>query len=168
VRIKICCIQSVADARLAVDAGASLLGLVGPMPSGPGTIPLETGAEISDWCPPGVTPVLLTSETASDAIAEQVALTGVPCVQLTDTVDDLRALRAALPSTKLVQVVHVRGVSAVDEALALAPVVDALLLDSGNPSAKVLGGTGRTHDWATSAELVRRVDAPVFLAPNQI
>ena len=44
--------------------------------------------------------------------------------------------------------------------------MDALLLDSGRPalSVKELGGTGRVHDWAISAELVRSVSVPVFLA----
>jgi len=166
VRVKICCIQSISEARLAVDAGASLLGLVGPMPSGPGPIPLEVARSIAAWCPPGVTATLLTSETETPAIAAQVEETSVTCVQLTDRVDDLPALRSALPHTKLVQVVHVRDARAIDEARALALEVDALLLDSGDPyaSTKVLGGTGRTHDWAVSAELVRAVDVPVFLA----
>ena len=41
-RIKICCIASIDEARLAIDAGASALGLVSAMPSGPGVIPWET------------------------------------------------------------------------------------------------------------------------------
>ncbi len=44
--------------------------------------------------------------------------------------------------------------------------VDALLLDSGRPSAEVpeLGGTGRIHDWSVSREIVRSVGVPVILA----
>jgi phosphoribosylanthranilate isomerase len=54
----------------------------------------------------------------------------------------------------------------VEEAEALTPHVDALLLDSGNPNADVkeLGGTGRTHDWAVSRQIRQQVDVPVFLA----
>ena len=37
-RIKICCIQSEAEAQLAIAHGADALGLVGTMPSGPGPI----------------------------------------------------------------------------------------------------------------------------------
>ena len=36
--IKICCIASLDEARLAIDAGAAALGLVSAMPSGPGVI----------------------------------------------------------------------------------------------------------------------------------
>jgi phosphoribosylanthranilate isomerase len=71
--------------------------------------------------------------------------------------------RRALPSrVTLVQVVQVTGPFALDEALAVAPLVDALLLDSGNPAlaVKQLGGTGRTHDWAVSREIVQRAGVP--------
>jgi phosphoribosylanthranilate isomerase len=76
------------------------------------------------------------------------------------------ALRAALPGVALVQVVHVTGPEAVEEAMKVAPHVDALLLDSGNPSlaVKELGGTGRTHEWSTSRMIRERVDVPLFLA----
>lgn len=75
-------------------------------------------------------------------------------------------MRAALPGIALVQVIHVQGAESVEEALRLAPHVDALLLDSGNQklAVKELGGTGRTHDWAVSREIRERVHVPVFLA----
>ena len=75
-------------------------------------------------------------------------------------------LRAALPGIGLVQVVHVTGPEALDEAVAAASGVDALLLDSGNPAltVKELGGTGRRHDWAISRAIREAVGVPVFLA----
>jgi len=65
-----------------------------------------------------------------------------------------------------VQVIHVSGSEAVDEARAAAPLVDTLLLDSGNPrlAVKELGGTGRVHDWDTSRRIVESVGVPVLLA----
>jgi phosphoribosylanthranilate isomerase len=71
-----------------------------------------------------------------------------------------------LPSTRILQVVHVEDVDAIDLARAYAPHAHALLLDSGRPSAAVaeLGGTGRTHDWTLSRRIVEAVDRPVFLA----
>jgi phosphoribosylanthranilate isomerase len=66
----------------------------------------------------------------------------------------------------LVQVVHVTGTESVDEAIAVAPHVDAVLLDSGNQSLaiKELGGTGRTHDWRLSRQIREAIDVPMFLA----
>ena len=54
----------------------------------------------------------------------------------------------------------------VRQAIAIAPQVDALLLDSGNPAlaVKELGGTGRVHDWALSRRIVNECGKPVFLA----
>ena len=75
-------------------------------------------------------------------------------------------LRERLPGIALVQVVHVVDGESVAEALQMAPVVDALLLDSGNQTlpVKELGGTGRVHDWSLSAGIVRESGIPVFLA----
>ena len=64
------------------------------------------------------------------------------------------------------QVIHVTGPESVDEAIAVAPSVDAILLDSGNQSLaiKELGGTGRTHDWSLSRKIREGIDVPLFLA----
>ncbi|MGF2038544.1 MAG: phosphoribosylanthranilate isomerase [Nostoc sp. CmiVER01] len=53
-----------------------------------------------------------------------------------------------------------------DEAINVAPYVDAILLDSGNQSLliKELGGTGRLHDWNLSAQIREQVNVPIFLA----
>jgi phosphoribosylanthranilate isomerase len=168
VRVKICCIASVEEARLAVGCGASALGLVGRMPSGPGPIEDELIAEIAAWAPPAVATFLLTSETEPESIVDHVRRCGTSTVQLVDTVlpAAYEALRKAAPQLKIVQVIHVTGPESVEEAKACAPHVDALLLDSGRPGAAVkeLGGTGRVHDWSLSRRIVAEAARPVFLA----
>lgn len=168
VRIKVCCVATAEEARMAVRAGASAVGLVSAMPSGPGVIEESLIAEIARTVPPGVTRVLLTSAVDPDRVVSQQRRTGVDAIQLVDRWDAAgRAeLRAALPGVRLIQVVHVAGPGSVDEAVAAAEGSDALLLDSGRPDAPVreLGGTGRVHDWRTSRAIVDAVDAPVFLA----
>ena len=167
-RIKICCIASLAEARLAVASGADALGLVGAMPSGPGGIDDELIAQIATSVGPPVATFLLTSETGADGIIAHARRCRANVLQLVDQVapQDYPRVRDALPGVKLVQVVHVTGPESVGEAEAAAPHVDALLLDSGDPKAAVrlLGGTGRTHDWSISRRIVDAVDAPVFLA----
>lgn len=167
-RVKICCISSVAEARLAVAAGASALGLVGPMPSGPGVIEDALIAEIAAVVPPPIATFLLTSETCADAIIDHVRRCGTNTVQLVDRVEAGAhgVVRRALPQVKIVQVLHVADEDVVDEARSLAGAVDAFLLDSGNPNlaVKELGGTGRVHDWDLSRRIVEAVDRPVFLA----
>jgi phosphoribosylanthranilate isomerase len=167
-RVKVCCISSVAEARLAVRYGASALGLVSAMPSGPGVVPDERIAEIARTVPPSVASFLLTSRQDAPGIIEQQRRLRPTTIQIVDrlTVGTHRDLREALPGIGLVQVVHVTGRESVEEALAVAPEVDALLLDSGNLSlpVKELGGTGRRHDWRLSREIRERAGTPVFLA----
>jgi phosphoribosylanthranilate isomerase len=167
-RIKICCIQSAEEARLAIALGADALGLVGTMPSGPGPIDDALIAAIAARVPPPIATFLLTSETEAEAIVAHARRCRTNTLQLVDRVADevYPQLRAALPGVKLVQVVHVAGEDSVREAIAAAAHADALLLDSGQPHAaiKVLGGTGRVHDWALSRRIVETVACPVFLA----
>jgi phosphoribosylanthranilate isomerase len=166
--VKVCCIADLDEARLAIGAGASALGLVSAMPSGPGPIGEDLIADIAAAVPRPTETFLLTALTDAEAIAEQQRRCGTTAVQLVDAVaePELRLLRRLLPGTRLVQVVHVTGPDSVDEARAAAPLVDALLLDSGNPrlAVKELGGTGRVHDWATSRRIRESVGVPVLLA----
>ncbi len=167
-KVKICCISSVEEAQLAIEYGASALGLVGAMPSGPGVISDELIAEIAAQIPIEIQTFLLTSETEIDEIIRHHERTKTTTIQLVDvlkngTYDDLKA---ALPEVKLVQVIHVLGEETIDEALIAAEGVDYLLLDSGNPNLKVkeLGGTGRVHNWSISKRVVELSPVPVFLA----
>ncbi len=170
-RLKVCCISSREEAALAIRLGAEALGLVSAMPSGPGVIDEALITEIARSVPPPVATFLLTSRTTGEAIADQVAACGTSVVQIVDAIDprEYAVIRRRLPSLRIVQVLHVWEDGAIDEARRCAPLVDALLLDSGRPrpadgSAPTLGGTGQVHNWEVSARIVRAVDRPVFLA----
>ena len=167
-RVKVCCIRSVEEAWVAIRHGASALGLVSAMPSGPGVIPDETIREIARAVPPGVASFLLTSRQDVPSIAEQQRRLRPTTLQLCDRLiaGTHGELRAALPGVGIVQVVHVTGPESVEEAVRVAGDVDAILLDSGNQAlaVKELGGTGRRHDWNTSRRIREAVSVPVFLA----
>lgn len=167
-RIKICCISSLHEARTAIEHGADALGLVGKMPNGPGPIPDWLISEIAKKIHPPVASFLLTSEQSSEEIIYHVKRVDTNTVQIVDelttgTYDDIRT---ALPHLKIVQVIHVTDEQSINDAIRIAPLVDALLLDSGNPKAsiKTLGGTGNIHNWEISREIVKAVEVPVFLA----
>jgi phosphoribosylanthranilate isomerase len=158
----------VEEAWMAIEAGASAVGLVSAMPSGPGPIPKDLIAEIAATIPPGVSSFLLTCLQDAKSIIDQQRRLRVNTIQICDrlTEGSYQDLRDALPGVSLVQVVHVTGPEAVDEAIAVAPHVDAILLDSGNQSLaiKELGGTGRTHDWTLSRKIREAIEVPLFLA----
>ena len=167
-RIKVCCVASVREAELAVRLGASAIGLVSRMPSGPGPIPDALIREIADTVPPTIGTFLLTCETKAEPIIAQQRFCRTNTLQLVDEVERgvHERLRDALPGISIVQVIHVQNDDALRQAGAIALDVDAILLDSGNPSLSIkeLGGTGRAHDWSVSRRLRDSVDVPIFLA----
>lgn len=167
-RIKICCISSIDEALMAIDAGASALGLVGKMPSGPGPIEDELIKKIAGEVPPPIATFLLTSETSAEDIFKHYQRTQTNTIQIVDKPEDEvhKYLKQELPNVKRVQVIHVTGDLSIDEALSYSDKANALLLDSGNPNLKVkkLGGTGRTHNWEISRKIVDQSSIPVFLA----
>ena len=167
-RIKICCISNSEEAQMAIRAGASALGLVGNMPSGPGVISDELIKEIAQIVPPPIATFLLTSQTDAQQIIEHQRRVQTNTVQIVDALQTgtYAAIRAALPGIKLVQVIHVIDEETIDEALEVAEWVDALLLDSGNPNLtiKELGGTGRVHNREISRKIRASIKIPLFLA----
>lgn len=167
-RIKICCISSIQEAQDAISFGASALGLVAKMPSGPGPIADELIREIVNNIPPPIASFLLTSRTDTKAIIQHQKTVNSNVVQIVDAISSgaYTDFRNNIPTVKIVQVIHVVDEKSIDEALAIAEHVDALLLDSGNPnlSVKELGGTGRVHNWALSRKIVEQAKVPVFLA----
>jgi phosphoribosylanthranilate isomerase len=167
-RVKICCIGDIDEAMMAVRYGASAVGLVSEMPSGPGVITEELIREIAARVPPPVATFLLTCKEDAPSIIAQQHRCRVNTIQICDRVprQTFDKLRTALPGVRLVQVIHVMDEESVSEAAAVADLADALLLDSGNQrlAVKELGGTGRTHDWQISRRIVEAVAVPVFLA----
>ena len=167
-RVKICCIANEQEAANAILFGASAIGLVGKMPSGPGPISDEEIFGIAKTVPPPIGTFLLTSEQTSHGILEHHFRTLTNTIQIVDELPerDYANIRAVAANIKLVQVIHVTGEESVDEACELAEHVDAILLDSGNPklAVKELGGTGRQHDWRLSRRIIETCGKPVFLA----
>ncbi|HEX2969841.1 MAG TPA: phosphoribosylanthranilate isomerase [Bacteroidales bacterium] len=167
-RVKICCIKSVDEARMAIEAGASAIGLVGRMPSGPGPISDDLIRHIVAKVPPPIATFLLTCETSVSGIIAHHKRTNTNTIQIVDKLYEgsYADIRKALPSVRIVQVIHVSGESSVDEAIRISGEVDAILLDSGNPdlAIKQLGGTGRVHNWTLSRRIRDNALCPVFLA----
>ncbi len=167
-RFKICCISSKEEAQLAIRYGASALGLVSKMPSGPGVIAEDLIAEIADSIPPGLSSFLLTSEQTPEAVIAQQHRCRTNTLQLVDRfpIDGYTKIKRELPGIAIVQVIHVAGEESLAEAIEIAPHVHGILLDSGNPSlaVKELGGTGRIHNWEISRAIREAVTVPIFLA----
>jgi len=167
-RVKICCISSTDEAKMAIQFGASALGLVANMPSGPGVISDEEILKITATVPPSISTFMLTSETSADEIIKHHKRTLTNTIQIVDELKEgtYEKIREALPAVKIVQVIHVIDEKTIEEAVKVSHLVDALLLDSGNPNLEIkeLGGTGRVHNWTLSRKIVEQSKVPVFLA----
>jgi phosphoribosylanthranilate isomerase len=176
IRIKICCISSVAEAKLAIEYGANALGFVSAMPSGAGIIDEELIPVIVSTVPPPIATFLLTSKVTADEIIPQILRCKTNTVQLVDRVEHsaYEKIHYELPWIKIVQVIHVNDKNSITEAELISPYVDTILLDSGNQSlpVKELGGTGKIHDWSISKKICEIITKPVFLAgglnPNNV
>lgn len=167
-RMKICCIRDLDEAWLAVGHGVDAVGLVGPMPNGPGQIDAPTVRLLTANAPAGVSSWTLTIATDAATIIETARASATQTIQLVCGVEPAvaDAVRAAMPALRIVSVIHVEGDDAIEAALRIAPHVHGVLLDSGRPGAKTptYGGTGDTHDWAVSRRVVEAVPGPVWLA----
>jgi len=168
INVKICCIQSIEEAKIAINAGAYAIGLVSKMPSGPGVITEDKIKEIAAWAKGKTKTVLLTALQNPDGLIEQNKFCQSDVLQLVDSQDiyTYKKLKRELPKVELMQVIHVIDENSVQESLEISNYVDFILLDSGNPNLKTkeLGGTGRTHNWEFSKQIVNEIEVPVFLA----
>ncbi len=167
-KVKICCIQSIKEAQIAIDAGAYAIGLVSEMPSGPGVISEKKIREIAEWAQDSIKTVLLTSLRNPQEIIEQYKKCKTNTLQLVDSqkLSTYKILKTEFPDAQIIQVIHVLDESSISESIMVSKYVDMLLLDSGNPNLeeKELGGTGRIHNWRISKEIVKEVNIPIFLA----
>ena len=167
-KIKVCCIQSIEEANLAIKYGASAIGLVSEMPSGPGVISEDLIEEITSTVPSSTETFLLTSKQDADSIISQHRKCKTTTIQIVDRVsfDVYDKIKEEIPAVQLVQVIHVMAEESIEEAKKVSQLVDGLLLDSGNQKLKIkeLGGTGRTHDWTISRKIRGAVSVPVYLA----
>jgi phosphoribosylanthranilate isomerase len=168
IQVKVCCILNTKEAQMAIDAGADAIGLVSAMPSGPGVIRDDEILEIAHFAKNKIDIFLLTSQTSGSTIIQQFHAFSPDYLQLVDYVSekDYRILRSRIPIAKLIQVIHVIDDESLDMAIHYSKLADGLLLDSGNPnqSTKILGGTGKVHNWELSRKIVDAVKIPVFLA----
>lgn len=168
ISVKICCIANIEEAKMAIKYGAAAIGLVSEMPSGPGVIDEQKIKKIARTIPETISSFLLTSKRDPVEIVNQHKFCQTTTIQIVDQIPlkSYSILRERLPGISLVQVIHVRDQQSIQEAVKIAPFVDMLLLDSGNPDLKIkkLGGTGETHDWNISREIVDIVEKPVYLA----
>ena len=168
-RVKICGLRTEEDVDNAVAAGADAVGfLVGQLHTSSDFILPSTARRFAARLPVFVTPVLVTHLTDPREIIELIECTGITTVQLHGgtTAEELALLKEHAGSdVKFITAIHIvdrEGPRPIPGPY--CPYTDAFLLDSLNVAEGRVGGTGRTHDWRISAQLVKESPRPVILA----
>jgi|KBSMisStandDraft_5_1062788.scaffolds.fasta_scaffold56970_5 phosphoribosylanthranilate isomerase len=166
-RVKICGIRSLADMQIAVQQGTDAIGvLVGKLHSSSDFVPANLAAEICERTPPFVTSVLVTHLEDPDSVLALADTIPSAAVQLHSDITPalIDTLRRALAPRKVIAKIGVEGPSAIERARDLDQRVDAIVLDSVNRATDQVGGTGLTHDWSISSQIVKQISTPVILA----
>lgn len=163
--IKVCGIQTLEDALLCLDAGANTLGfLVGLTHLAEDKICSEQAGPIIAQIKDRARTVMVTHLTDPDEVTKIAKKIGVSTIQIHDDmpVEAIKILRETLPGLTLIKAVHVIGNDALQKARLFEDSVDFILLDSRTKDR--LGGTGVTHDWNISRQIVLQSKLPVILA----
>ena len=157
-RVKICGITDPADLDVVVSAGADAVGFtVDVSVDTPREIEPDRAAELVSATPPFVTTVLVTMPETTDGALESIEHIQPDVIQVHGRLspEELETLAGDTHSDV------VKAVSP-EDAARFDTVADALLVDSLDASGA--GGTGETHDWDRTHELVSSLGSPVILA----
>lgn len=166
-KVKFCGINKPEYARMAINLGADYLGfLVGITHLAEDKLTNAEAARLIDNIDfKGATPIAVTHLQSADIVIKTMREINVSAVQLHDTIsiDDIKKIRDAVSNSFIIKAVHVSSEKdSIEAVLKYEDYVDALLLDSRTKDR--LGGTGLTHDWNISREIVKISKKPIFLA----
>lgn len=157
-RVKICGITRREDLQAAASAGADAVGFVVSVPvDTPREIPASRARDLVGATPPFLTTVLVTMPETVDSTVELARRVGADAIQVHGDVsaDDLDAIAGTVDGSLIVATEYKR-------APRVGELADAVLIDSTGERGR--GGTGETHDWERTREVVGALDTPVVLA----
>ena len=161
VRVKICGVTDHTDLRAVERAGADAVGVIADVPvDTPRAVSTSTADDLFGAAPPFLTTTLVTMAESVEEAVETADVVDPDVLQLhTDLPPEaLRSIGESIAG-KLIVVVDAADP---DRARGVAAAVDGILVDSIDESGA--GGTGETHDWDATAEVVSTLDVPVILA----
>lgn len=157
-RVKVCGFTDEGDLAAAVTAGVDAVGLIaGVTVETPREIPLTEASRLAETVPPLVSTVLVTMPADVGEARDRIEQVEPDAVQVHGLDPEAIASLVDAPADVIA------AVDPIDTDLdAYAGAADALLVDSID--AEGGGGTGETHDWVRTREIVNTLDVPVVLA----
>src|SRR3954465_5641040 len=143
-KVKICGITNVADALVAAEAGADMIGLMFAEKS-PRLISLETAAEISRALPPFVLKVGVFVNPPEELVLRAIADCGVTLLQFHGDETPEFCAQFGMMSMRAFRIRAAESLSALPNFATEAYLLDAY-------SADALGGTGAKFNWDLAIE----------------
>jgi phosphoribosylanthranilate isomerase len=166
--VKICGIRREEDALIAARLGADAIGLlVGQRHHSPDFISATVARDIARALPPSVEAVLVTHIEDVDELERMLQQSEITTVQLHSEIAprSVECLRGRLPHLKIFKSVSVISADSVTYPQAFEKLMDGFVLDSVIVATNQVGGTGKTHDWSVSRQIVMRYpEVPIILA----
>lgn len=167
VKVKICANKSINDAQISIEAGADIIGiLVGQEHTSNDFVDKDTAKDIANYVNDKCDISLVTHLTAAKEIIELTKYIGNNIIQLHSEIaeEEVYKIKKELPDIKLVRVIHISKNGEIITKINNFKYADYYLLDSFNLETNQVGGTGITHDWNTSAKIIKKLNQPTFLA----
>jgi len=174
-RVQIAGIKTIEDALMCAKYDCDAIGLlVGQGHNSDDFISVTKAKEIIDVLPPFISSVIITHLEEATKIIDILKETNANTVQLHSYIkeSEVRKIKETLPYVKILRLIHVSEDGKLLNELEENFIGDCLFLDSINTKTNQFGGTGLTHDWNKSAEIVKNSKLPVILAgglnPNNV
>jgi phosphoribosylanthranilate isomerase len=174
-KVKICGMQCAEDIDMAVRFGADAVGFITDVPVQTSRkIDSDTASGLIRHVPLFVESVLVIMPYNTDHALELVRKTHPDSIQLHNDMgpEDIEIIRDGINGRQKIiktftvsagaREVMTAGLIAQIDALSETGLIDGALLDSGKTG--MIGGTGITHDWSVSREIVENTDIPIILA----
>ncbi|MDY6775427.1 MAG: phosphoribosylanthranilate isomerase [Halobacteria archaeon] len=160
VRVKICGVTDSDGLGKVVRSGADAVGFITQVPvDTPRNLSVEEVSHLVSETPPFVTTVAVVMPDTADEAVELAESSGADVLQVHSHLepDEVEYLSRETDAG-----VVKRVEPNPDHATKYSETADALIVDSTDEDGA--GGTGETHDWSRTSEVVREVDVPVVLA----
>src|SRR6185437_14321410 len=154
-RVKICGITNLADAQVAVEAGADAIGFIFYEKS-PRFVTIEQAAEISKQLPSFIMRVGVFVNTTEEFVLRAISEAGLTMLQFHSHETPEFCTQFGLMSMKAFPIRDAQSLEKISSYQ-----TDAYLLDTY--SSEKHGGTGETFNWDLAIE-VKKIGKPIFLS----
>lgn len=167
IRTKICGITCLKELRIAEASGCDAIGfLVGQKHRASGFISAEFANELCHQTNPFISTVIVTHIEEANEIVNLLDIVDATTLQIHSDlpIDGLTFIQKNKKHIKIIGKVSITGRESIKRAIEIQEYVDALLLDTIDMENNRVGGTGKTHNWNISKEIVKISNKPVILA----